>query len=329
MPPRDFHIPFTCPSPDKEDIDWAENWGIAWVKRLGFVPDDPKTDARYKLLNYAWFVASSCHGLPREKMVPEIQAMYLTGVVDDFFDRPQIGEELGREVCRQIHEFLRTSHTSPSHHPFVHAFADLWRHLTEGMSDYFAGHAGVSWTSFFLGCTEEIRMRDTTGIPKMEDYMATRRKCIAMNVFFEALQAARGFEVPAEIYEQPLFAEMRQDIHDAVIFSNDIQSIRKDCLTGGVSNSIFVLQHHAGLGRGQAEAHLYEKVQEIFRNIQRLRDDVPSLCENSGLDLDLAISYAELLTTVLAGAFNWVLRSGVYDEEFLRVDIENLLADGP
>ncbi len=244
----------------------------------------------------------------------------LAFLFDDQFDsgRPDRADRIAEVARELIATPLRPAGITPRVAcPITMAWAEVWAHLSDGMSLTWRTRFAASWGRFLVAHTEEVDLaaRGLAGTLDLQEYAEFRRRTVGIHHSIDAGERSRGFEVPAEVQAHPLMERMRDLAADTIGFMNDIHSFEREKRRGDGHNLIAVLHRERRCGWQEAADEAVRMTTDSLAEYLELEAQVPQMCDELGLDEDDRAKVrmgVEAIQHWINGNYEWALTSGRY-----------------
>jgi len=192
--------------------------------------------------------------------------------------------------------------------PLAGALGEGWRRTEPRVSaawrERFVGHVA----DYLAGTLWEAGNRAANQPPRLVEYRRMRQYTAAVDMFFDLIEPALGYELPEELLEDPDYAAARRTAGAVVWTFNDLVSWPKEAADGDRQNLVFALQAELGLSLREAvDAAVAEHDARVLE-FQVARDRVES---RAGTD---PVAHRSLHSLVhwIRGNVDWSVESGRY-----------------
>lgn len=312
-----FDLPFETPvSPH---LEYARARHLRWVWDMGLVRSQAGF-AEYRSWDLPQAAARTYPHASADDMVVLMNWFSLAFLFDDQFDagRPDRADRIAEVARELIVTPLRPAGTRPRVVcPITVAWAEVWRHLSDGMSLTWRSRFAASWGRFLVAHCEEVDLaaRGLAGTLTLDEYTAFRRRTVGIHHSIDAGERSRRFEVPAEVQAHPVMERMRDLAADTIGFMNDIHSFERERRRGDGHNLICVLQRERGGSWQDAADEAYRMTTECLQEYVALEARVPRMCDDLGLDeaaRQRVRMGVEAIQHWINGNYEWALTTGRY-----------------
>ncbi|MCZ4512339.1 terpene synthase family protein [Streptomyces sp. ActVer] len=312
-----FDLPFTTPV--SEHLEYARARHLRWVWDKGLVRSQPGFE-EYRSWDLPQAAARTYPYASADDMVVLMNWFSLAFLFDDQFDsgRPDRADRIAEVARELIATPLRPAGITPRVAcPITVAWAEVWAHLSDGMSLTWRTRFAASWGRFLVAHTEEVDLaaRGLAGTLDLQEYAEFRRRTVGIHHSIDAGERSRGFEVPAEVQAHPLMERMRDLAADTIGFMNDIHSFEREKRRGDGHNLIAVLHRERRCGWQEAADEAVKMTTDSLAEYLELEAQVPQMCDELGLDEDDRAKVrmgVEAIQHWINGNYEWALTSGRY-----------------
>ncbi|MDH6228703.1 MULTISPECIES: 7-epi-alpha-eudesmol synthase [Streptomyces] len=312
-----FDLPFSTPvSPH---LEYARERHLRWVRDRGLVRSDAGFE-EYCSWDLPQAAARTYPYASAEDMTVLMNWFSLAFLFDDQFDagRPDRADRV-TEVARElIVTPLRPAGTPPRVVcPITEAWAEVWGHLSHGMSLTWRTRFAASWGRFLTAHCEEVDLAAAglEGTLTVKEYAEFRRRTVGIHHSIDAGERSRRFEVPAQVQAHPVMERMRDLAADVIGFMNDIHSFERERRRGDGHNLIAVLRRELGCSWEEAAAEAYRMTAGCLVEYLELEARVPEMCDELGLSDDERLRTrmgVEAVQHWINGNYEWALVTGRY-----------------
>jgi len=312
-----FDLPFATPvSPH---LDAARARHLRWVWDKGLVRSQAGFE-EYRSWDLPQAAARTYPHASAADMVVLMNWFSLAFLFDDQFDsgRPDRADRIAEVARELIATPLRPAGTTPRVVcPITQAWAEVWTHLSDGMSLTWCTRFAASWGRFLVAHTEEVDLaaRGLAGTLDLEEYAAFRRRTVGIHHSIDAGERSRGFEVPAAVQAHPLMERMRDRAADTIGFMNDIHSFEREKRRGDGHNLIAVLHRERRCDWQEAADEAFRMTSDRLAEYLELESRVPEMCDELGLDEEERGRVGmgvEAIQHWISGNYEWALTTGRY-----------------
>ncbi|MGC5565878.1 7-epi-alpha-eudesmol synthase [Streptomyces sp. FR-108] len=312
-----FDLPFTTPV--STHLDYAQARHLRWVWDKGLVRSNAGFE-EYRSWDLPQAAARTYPHASADDMVVLMNWFSLAFLFDDQFDsgRPDRADRIAEVARELIVTPLRPAGITPRVVcPITVAWAEVWAHLSDGMSLTWRTRFAASWGRFLVAHTEEVDLasRGLAGTLDLQEYAAFRRRTVGIHHSIDAGERSRGFEVPAEAAAHPLMERMRDLAADTIGFMNDIHSFEREKRRGDGHNLIAVLHRERRCGWQEAADEAVRMTNERLAEYLELEAQVPKMCDELGLNDEergRVRMGVEAIQHWINGNYEWALTSGRY-----------------
>ncbi|MDH6109139.1 hypothetical protein P3T36_006222 [Kitasatospora sp. MAP12-15] len=247
-------------------------------------------------------------------LVTDLMGFYF--LFDDQFDGP-LGRRPGEvaAICDELTGVLHGRRPTPRRSPCTEAFENLWRRITEGMSDRWRARATYNWEWYFASHPAEAAGRLGGQPPDRDGYLILRRGTAAMETVLDMVERVGRFEVTPAAFHCPQLRQLRQLAADIPSLTNDVRSFPQEALRGDVNNLVMIVQRERGCSLPEAGAAVLAEAQVMAQRYTRIVDELPRTYRDLELGPDerrTAQRYADGLTAWLTGYLDWEGSTGRY-----------------
>lgn len=312
-----FDLPFDTPV--SEHLEYARARHLRWIWDMDLVRSKAGFE-EYKSWDLPQAAARTYPHASAEDMVVLMNWFSLAFLFDDQFDanRPDRADRIADVARELIATPLRPSGVRPRVVcPITLAWAEVWQHLSDGMSLTWRTRFAASWGRFLVAHCEEVDLaaRGLAGTLGLDEYAAFRRRTVGIHHSIDAGERSRRFEVPAQVQAHPLMERMRDLASDTIGFMNDIHSFERERRRGDGHNLIAVLHRERGGSWTDAMQEAYRMTTACLDEYVELEARVPRMCDELGLDekqRDGVRMGVEAIQHWINGNYVWGLSSGRY-----------------
>ncbi|APB00201.1 terpene synthase family protein [Nocardia seriolae] len=240
-------------------------------------------------------------------------------IIDDWYDGP--GGEVIDGHDRMLTQVLDALPVDGRHrvtHPgtLFRQLAAVWTRM--------AGPQSVQWRLRFVDCMAafmesfgyEAINRRAAVTPGVVSYTQLRRQSGGITPCLNLLEYAAGLEVPGIIRRSDPFQRMFNCAADAVVWVNDVVSLRKELAIGEVTNGVLALAAERRCGLPEAVRAAYRRVAAVIDEFHRAEAELEHLCRDwRGLpesDQRAVRLFADGMKYWMRGNLDWSLHSDRY-----------------
>ncbi|MFE0809194.1 7-epi-alpha-eudesmol synthase [Streptomyces sp. NPDC058794] len=317
--PQDVRFDLPFDTPVSPHLAPARARHLRWVRERGLVRSRAGFE-EYESWDLAGAAARTYPHASADDMVVLMNWFSLAFLFDDQFDagRPDRAERIAEVARELIATPLRPAGTAPRVEcPITLAWAEVWEHLSHGMSLTWESRFAASWGRFLVAHCEEVDLAagGRAGTLGLADYTAFRRRTVGIHHSIDAGERSRGFEVPAAAMAHPLMERLRDLAADTIGFMNDIHSFERERRRGDGHNLIAVLHRERDCSWREAADEAYRMTTARLAEYVALEARVPGMCDELGLDAGERARVAmgvEAIQHWINGNYEWALTSGRY-----------------
>ncbi|GAA4789164.1 7-epi-alpha-eudesmol synthase [Streptomyces ziwulingensis] len=317
--PQDVRFDLPFDSPVSAHLESARARHLRWVEERGLVRSRAGFE-EYESWDLAQAAARTYPYASAEDMVVLMNWFSLAFLFDDQFDaaRPDRAERIAEVARELIVTPLRPPGTAPRVVcPITLAWAEVWEHLSDGMSLTWQTRFAASWGRFLTAHVEEVDLAASgrAGTLGLAEYAAFRRRTVGIHHSIDAGERSRRFEVPERAMAHPVMERMRDLAADTIGFMNDIHSFERERRRGDGHNLIAVLHRERDCSWEEAAAEAYRMTTACLDEYLALQARVPAMCAALGLDAaerDRVRMGVEAVQHWIRGNYEWALTSGRY-----------------
>ncbi|MFJ2262144.1 7-epi-alpha-eudesmol synthase [Streptomyces sp. NPDC087844] len=312
-----FDLPFATPV--SAHLDYAQARHLRWVWDKGLVRSNAGFE-EYRSWDLPQAAARTYPHASADDLVVLMNWFSLAFLFDDQFDsgRPDRADRIAEVARELIVTPLRPAGITPRVVcPITMAWAEVWAHLSDGMSLTWRTRFAASWGRFLVAHTEEVDLasRGLAGTLDLQEYAAFRRRTVGIHHSIDAGERSRGFEVPPEAEAHPLMERMRDLAADTIGFMNDIHSFEREKRRGDGHNLIAVLHRERRCGWQEAADEAFRMTSDRLAEYLELESQVPRMCDELGLNEEergRVRMGVEAIQHWINGNYEWALTSGRY-----------------
>ncbi|WP_406497327.1 terpene cyclase [Streptomyces sp. NBC_01604] len=317
--PQDVRFDLPFDTPVSEHLEYARARHLRWIWDMGLIRSLAGFE-EYKSWDLPQAAARTYPHATADDMVVLMNWFSLAFLFDDQFDtnRPDRADRIAEVARELIVTPLRPAGVRPRVVcPITLAWAEVWNHLSDGMSLTWRTRFAASWGRFLVAHCEEVDLaaRGLAGTLGLAEYAEFRRRTVGIHHSIDAGERSRGFEVPSQAMAHPLMERMRDLAADTIGFMNDIHSFEREKRRGDGHNLIAVLHRERGCSWEEAAAEAYRMTTACLDEYLELEARVPRMCDELRLDEDERArvrSGVEAVQHWINGNYEWALVSGRY-----------------
>lgn len=318
--PQDVRFDLPFDTPVSEHLEHARARHLRWIWDMGLVRSQAGFE-EYKSWDLPQAAARTYPHASADDMVVLMNWFSLAFLFDDQFDasRPDRADRIAEVARELIVTPLRPAGSRPRVVcPITLAWAEVWNHLSAGMSLTWRTRFAASWGRFLVAHCEEVDLaaRGLAGTLGLEEYALFRRRTVGIHHSIDAGERSRGFEVPAQAMAHPLMERMRDLAADTIGFMNDIHSFEREKRRGDGHNLIAVLhRERRDCSWKEAADEAYRMTSDCLDEYLELEAGVPRMCDELRLDedeRDRVRMGVEAIQHWINGNYEWALVTGRY-----------------
>lgn len=317
--PQDVRFDLPFDTPVSEHLEYARARHLRWIWDMGLVRSQAGFE-EYQSWDLPQAAARTYPHASAQDMVVLMNWFSLAFLFDDQFDanQPDRADRIAEVARELIVTPLRPAGSRPRVVcPITLAWAEVWQHLSDGMSLTWRTRFAGSWGRFLVAHCEEVDLaaRGLAGTLTLDEYTAFRRRTVGIHHSIDAGERSRGFEVPAQVQAHPLMERMRDLAADTIGFMNDIHSFERERRRGDGHNLICVLQRERGGTLEDAADEAYRMTSACLDEYVELQARVPRMCDDLGLGEEERAAVrmgVEAIQHWINGNYEWALTTGRY-----------------
>ncbi len=317
--PQDVRFDLPFDTPVSEHLEYARARHLRWIWDMGLVRSLAGFQ-EYKSWDLPQAAARTYPHASADDMVVLMNWFSLAFLFDDQFDahQPDRADRIAEVARELIVTPLRPAGIRPRVVcPITLAWAEVWNHLSDGMSLTWRTRFAASWGRFLVAHCEEVDLaaRGLAGTLGVDEYTEFRRRTVGIHHSIDAGERSRGFEVPSQAMAHPVMERMRDLAADTIGFMNDIHSFEREKRRGDGHNLIAVLHRERTFSWKEAAAEAYRMTTACLDEYLELEARVPGMCDELGLDEDergRVRMGVEAIQHWINGNYEWALVSGRY-----------------
>ncbi|MPY62033.1 7-epi-alpha-eudesmol synthase [Streptomyces spongiae] len=317
--PQDVRFDLPFDTPVSQHLEHARGRHLRWVWDMRLVRSQAAFE-EYRSWDLPQAAARTYPYASAEDMVVLMNWFSLAFLFDDQFDtaQPDRADRIAEVARELIATPLRPADTAPRVVcPITLAWAQVWAHLSAGMSLTWRTRFAASWGRFLVAHTEEVDLaaRGLAGTLSLAEYAEFRRRTVGIHHSIDAGERSRGFEVPAQVQAHPLMARLRDLAADTIGFMNDIHSFEREKRRGDGHNLIAVLYRERGCSWEEAADEAYRMTTKCLDEYLASEARVPEMCTELGLtdeQREQVRMGVEAIQHWINGNYEWALTSGRY-----------------
>ncbi|MEU9003191.1 terpene cyclase, partial [Streptomyces sp. NPDC048551] len=247
-----------CPFPFaiNPHVQQAREHLRAWTRANGLLRSRHARE-RFERADFGWFAALVYPTADAEGLNLMADWFAWLFLVDDQLDDGDFGRSSERmeEITALVRGVLldREPPGATRLPPIVASLSELWRRTAHDASDSWRGRFMDHLVQCLTTATvweAENRMRGS--VPSEESYIFNRRHTGAIYACMDLIEVVEKVEVPAPVYDTPVFRTALDAACNVVCWVNDVYSLAKERALGEVHNLVHVVQHHRRLDEHKA-----------------------------------------------------------------------------
>ncbi|RNL87771.1 terpene synthase [Sinomicrobium pectinilyticum] len=221
-----------------------------------------------------WFPTAS-----RERLLPVCLLMLWTLYNDDMY------EEITPEKLPFIRDrslaVLKGEMTGEnSNIPLGPLLASLRRELLLYLSPASYNRFITMIDRYFYGLEKELMCKANQRYPGIAECLAMREASLCLCPFLQLTEIDTGVTLPDEIHCHPVIKRLQSLASRMMLLYNDVQSLQKDQLTGGIYyNMVRVIEHQKGISLEAACAEDIRMHNEDLKEFLMLQRNLPDFGE--------------------------------------------------
>jgi hypothetical protein len=317
--PQDVRFDLPFDTPVSPHLRYARARHLRWIWDMGLVRSHAGFE-EYKSWDLPQAAARTYPHASADDMVVLMNWFSLAFLFDDQFDanRPDRADRIAEVARELIVTPLRPAGYRPRVVcPITLAWAEVWNHLSHGMSLTWQTRFAASWGRFLVAHCEEVDLaaRGLEGTLDLAEYALFRRRTVGIHHSIDAGERSRGFEVPPQVMGHPVMERMRDLAADSIGFMNDIHSFEREKRRGDGHNLIAVLRRERGCSWEEAADEAYRMTVARLEEYLELEARIPAMCDELGLDAqqrERVRMGVEAIQHWINGNYEWALVSGRY-----------------
>ncbi len=313
-----------CPIPARvhPEVEGIEEHLVDWVRRFDLVRSR-KAEHRFYECGFGQFAAEVYPRGPQLRLVAEWTAF--NWILDDHLDEGHVGsgpeqrDLLVQELMAQMPVTPRQSRTPRVSSPVIAALGDLWRRTAAPMSYAWRSRFVTHYRDFLAFTILPFSRRDRGYETAMDlnAFVRRRRLFSGCEMSFDLIEAANLSEIPQAVADSDSYRAVRLAANDAISWTNDIFSVRKEMARGDEDHLVAVLRTAMGSSWQQAVSRAAGMVADMTRDFlvscHDLRGMRP-LYELSESDWLLVEDSLADLGEWISGSLHWHINSPRYQD---------------
>lgn len=301
-----------CPIPARvhPEVDGIDDHLLDWAKRSDLIRNASAAERFYNA-GFGRFAADVYPRASQLRLVAEWQAH--NWIVDDRLDEghltgtPEERERIVRELAAQMPLDLNAPRPSG---PLAAALGDLWQRTAKPFSRAWRERYTAHYTDFlaFTILPHSHAYRSQPSPPDVYTFVRRRRLNSGCEMSFDLIEVANLAEVPASVARTDTYRAVRLAANDAVSWTNDIFSIRKESARGDDEHLAAVLRNATGSDWPEAVGQAADMVAALTRDFLTACDDLRATRAVFGLDEREWQDVEDSLTDLghwISGSLNW------------------------
>ncbi|GAB4214395.1 MAG: hypothetical protein OHK0022_52890 [Roseiflexaceae bacterium] len=301
-----MHVPaLYCPFPsainrhaaaaDEATLAWAQQWRLI----------DPARFEQLSLLRLGNLAGLTHPTAPSEGLQLIADWCNWLFVHDDFCDDSLLGKqpELLEAWHRRLSSIMdgRPADTTTG---LVGAFAELWQRTTTQATPAWIARFRAHMQDFFDAHIWEANNRDVHEVPAVETYLHYRPYTSGMYAFIDLIEVAHGFNFSQEVYEHPVFQQLREHTARAAAWANDIFSYRKEVASGDLHNLVIAIAVNGNISYSQALEEAIAIHDSEVRSFNETEPHLSAIAPELQSEFD---RYCDVLRSNMRGNIDWCL----------------------
>ncbi|MEU3461980.1 hypothetical protein ABZ721_18820 [Streptomyces sp. NPDC006733] len=304
--------PIRCPIPARTHphADGIDDHLLDWAKRSDLIRSQPAAE-HFRSAGFGEFAARVYPRAVRLHLVAEWQAF--NWIVDDRLDEGYLAgtyrerEGIVRDLVAQLPLDLRAPRARG---PLTAALADLWQRTGSQHSSAWRERFATHYLDF-LAFTLLPHARSGSAPTTPSDvtaFVRRRRLNSGCEMSFDLIETANVQEVPAAVARSDAYRAVRLAANDAISWTNDMFSVRKETARGDQDHLAAVLRHSTGSTWEEALADASDMVEALTRDFLVAADDLRAMRAAYGLDDTAWAPVDDSLADLgawIAGSLSW------------------------
>jgi hypothetical protein len=265
-----------CPLPHRvhPEAEGADDRLLDWAKRFDVVRNDAAVK-RFYAAGFGQFCAETYPRAVRLDLMSEWNAY--NWVVDDLLDEGHTALSYDERVrmCRELMAQMPPDmHAPRAESPLFAAMADLWERAARPMSlawrKRFVAHYRDWLTSSLLPATPSDRAQ-------LSSFTRRRRIHSGCEMSFDLIETGNLSEVPELVTNCDTYETVRAAASDAICWTNDVYSIRKEIARGDYDHLVAFLRGAEHREWDEALDEALRMIEEATRDFLLAREDLRRL----------------------------------------------------
>jgi terpene synthase-like protein len=244
-------------------VDTVERELVRWTVRAGLVVSD-RARHRLESMNFGRCAALTFSRADATELTLCGSWLVWIFLLDDQHGQPGgDSPEAWETIARHLGAVLQGEHDVEvfETNPMIRATADLCRRtfthpqVSPELAKRIAGHIELLLDGFRREAAYRL-----DNLPSADKYVDNRRRNAGMYLFADLLELTEKTEVPAVLYDSPVFRDLLDATTDIGAWQNDIISLDAEQSRGELSNFVIVLQLTEGMSRDEAIEAVRERI---------------------------------------------------------------------
>ncbi|CAG8443568.1 14350_t:CDS:1 [Dentiscutata erythropus] len=191
--------------------------------------------------------------------------------------------------------------------PLVIALWDVWARMKKITNEIWRMKFRNTILLYFDACYLNAQNEFSNKFPNsVEEYIKIRRNSGAVMTSFNLIEPLLGIQIS---YDNKELRNLMEYCNDHICFINDIYSLQKELLEGGVDNIIIVLCHLHQSSLQEAVNYAVELINQRMTQIQEIANKFMQFNLENNQDIS---KYVNALLDIVVGSFHWHKMSGRY-----------------
>ncbi|MGW2184434.1 terpene synthase family protein [Streptomyces sp. NPDC001719] len=296
--------PLCCPFPSAlhPEVQHAQRHVSEWMAHFGLDSQAGQLEEKNK-----WgTVAALMFPFGEDRVTLELAADFLAWISE--FD-----EKCVEWPAEQGHSALASQHLLRCHsivdapgdklqdsNPYYLAWQDVWQRLVQIATPQQMSRMATGWTEYAAGAACEIPYLTEKRTPLLPDYLAIRRRTVAMRIWFVGfIELVGEFELPEHLWSHPALRRLNTLANDLMGCEHDIMTCQRDLQLPGAMNLTVALARHHDWPLQRAVEHAAEIYQDLTQQFTHLATKL-----REGADNELC-TYISALEASIKGFLVW------------------------
>ncbi|MFI6013366.1 terpene synthase family protein [Streptomyces sp. NPDC051243] len=256
----------------------AHDRTLAWLARYG-ITDDERVRCEVERTVLATYMGCNWPDAPLEDLAVGSDFANWIQCFDDVFDAVP-GPDPAQSALATVEAFVAVCHGRPTpsigqeHQGLLAAFQDFWHRESGPMSQAWRARAAKAWESYLTSVAREVHLR--TGpedeLPGVDEYIALRRRTIAIEVCSDLCERVSRCELPEEIAACDEMRNLRNAVKDVVWLMQDAASVEKEDADECPLNFVFVLERTLDHSRAEAIGDIGQRQEQAVQDFLRAKE---------------------------------------------------------